>query len=115
MACCSATAKCVWNSINGEATAMCFGTNQSRRTLYLGFSTGGTQIQELVRLATGRWIIERDDEELQRELGLGHLEGQGWRGFRHQATSASRPMGSWSRRGAVSPPPEVFNWDERGR
>jgi hypothetical protein len=35
----------------------------------------------LVRLAKHRWIIERDYEELKQELGLGHYEGGGWRGF----------------------------------
>src|SRR5262249_37183099 len=33
-----------------------------------------------------RWIIERDYQELKQELGLGHYEGRGWRGFRHHAT-----------------------------
>jgi SRSO17 transposase len=33
-----------------------------------------------------RWVIERDYEELKQELGLGHYEGRGWRGFHHHAT-----------------------------
>ena len=33
-----------------------------------------------------RWIIERDYEELKQELGFGHYEGRGWRGFHHHAT-----------------------------
>jgi len=45
-----------------------------------------TPIRELVRLAKHRWIIERDYEELKQELGLGHFEGRGWRGFHHHAT-----------------------------
>src|SRR5678816_4914042 len=32
------------------------------------------------------WRIERDDQELKQELGLGHYEGRGWRGFHHHAT-----------------------------
>jgi len=40
----------------------------------------------LVRLAKHRWIIERDYEDLKQELGLGHYEGRGWRGFHHHAT-----------------------------
>jgi SRSO17 transposase len=40
----------------------------------------------LVKLAKHRWIIERDYEELKQELGLGHYEGRGWRGFHHHAT-----------------------------
>jgi SRSO17 transposase len=45
-----------------------------------------TKIPDLVRLAKLRWIIERDYEELKQELGLGHFEGRGWRGFHHHAT-----------------------------
>ena len=41
---------------------------------------------ELVGLAKLRWRIERDDQELKQELGLGHYEGRGWRGFHHHAT-----------------------------
>jgi SRSO17 transposase len=45
-----------------------------------------TPLRELVRTAKHRWIIERDYEELKQELGLGHFEGRGWRGFHHHAT-----------------------------
>jgi SRSO17 transposase len=45
-----------------------------------------TRLSTLVRLAHHRWIIERDYEELKQELGLGHYEGRGWRGFHHHAT-----------------------------
>lgn len=30
--------------------------------------------------------MERDYQELKQELGLGHFEGRGWRGFHHHAT-----------------------------
>ena len=43
-------------------------------------------LADLVRLAKQRWIIERDYQELKQELGLGHYEGRGWRGFHHHAT-----------------------------
>ncbi len=43
-------------------------------------------LRELVKIAKHRWIIERDYEELKQELGLGHYEGRGWRGFHHHAT-----------------------------
>lgn len=33
-----------------------------------------------------RWWIERDYLELKQEVGLGHYEGRGWRGFHHHAT-----------------------------
>jgi SRSO17 transposase len=45
-----------------------------------------SRLTALVRLAHHRWIIERDYEELKQELGLGHYEGRGWRGFHHHAT-----------------------------
>jgi len=45
-----------------------------------------TKLKDLVRMAKHRWIIERDYEELKQELGLGHYEGRGWRGFHHHAT-----------------------------
>src|SRR4051812_7180838 len=45
-----------------------------------------TRFRNLVRLAKQRWIIERDYQELKQELGLGHFEGRGWRGFHHHAT-----------------------------
>jgi SRSO17 transposase len=44
------------------------------------------QLRDLVRLAKHRWIVERDYQELKQELGLGHYEGRGWRGFHHHAT-----------------------------
>ncbi len=40
----------------------------------------------LVDFAKLRWRIERDYQELKQELGLGHYEGRGWRGFHHHAT-----------------------------
>ena len=42
--------------------------------------------ERLVDLAKLRWRIERDYLELKQELGLGHYEGRGWRGFHHHAT-----------------------------
>ena len=44
-----------------------------------------TSPKSLVKMAKHRWIIERDYEELKQELGLGHYEGRGWRGFHHHA------------------------------
>jgi SRSO17 transposase len=45
-----------------------------------------TSLKSLVKIGKHRWIIERDYEELKQELGLGHYEGRGWRGFHHHAT-----------------------------
>jgi SRSO17 transposase len=41
---------------------------------------------QLVDTAKMRWRIERDYQELKQEVGLGHYEGRGWRGFHHHAT-----------------------------
>jgi SRSO17 transposase len=40
----------------------------------------------LVHMTKQRWRIERDYLELKQEVGLGHFEGRGWRGFHHHAT-----------------------------
>jgi SRSO17 transposase len=43
-------------------------------------------LARMVDLAKLRWRIERDYQELKQEIGLGHFEGRGWRGFHHHAT-----------------------------
>jgi SRSO17 transposase len=53
---------------------------------WLSTLPANTKLRDLVRLAKQRWIIERDYQELKQELGLGHYEGRGWRGFHHHAT-----------------------------
>ena len=45
-----------------------------------------TSFKNLVAHAHGRWMIERDYQELKSELGLSHYEGRNWRGFHHHAT-----------------------------
>ena len=40
----------------------------------------------LVGMAKMRWRVERDYQDLKQEVGLGHDEGRGWRGFHHHAT-----------------------------
>jgi SRSO17 transposase len=60
---------------------------ESEPTKYwLSTLPANTPLTELVRMAKHRWIIERDYQELKQELGLGHFEGRGWRGFHHHAT-----------------------------
>ncbi|HLO08357.1 MAG TPA: IS701 family transposase [Terriglobales bacterium] len=56
--------------------------NESEPTKYW-LSTWRETLKSLVKMAKHRWIIERDYEELKQELGLGHYEGRGWRGFHH--------------------------------
>ena len=53
---------------------------------WLATVPAGIAFERLVDLAKLRWRIERDYQELKQELGLGHYEGRGWRGFHHHAT-----------------------------
>jgi SRSO17 transposase len=58
----------------------------------------------LVNLTKLRWRIERDYQDLKQELGLGHYEGRGWRGFHHHATLCIAAYGlRLSERGAIPP------------
>jgi SRSO17 transposase len=45
-----------------------------------------TALKDLVHTAKARWLIERAYQELKQEIGLGHYEGRGWRGFHHHAS-----------------------------
>jgi SRSO17 transposase len=83
-----------------------------------------TPLERLVHLAKLRWRIERDYQELKQELGLGHYEGRGWRGFHHHAalciaaygflvaerlaTSPSSDGGGIPTRSSLPPLPEGF-------
>ena len=64
------------------------------RQILASHRPAGHQIRsiELVDLAKLRWRIERDYQELKQELGLGHYEGRGWRGFHHHATLCNRRL-----------------------
>lgn len=43
-------------------------------------------LKRMVFEAKMRWRIERDYQDLKQDLGLGHYEGRGWRGFHHHAS-----------------------------
>ena len=45
-----------------------------------------TPLKRLVHTAKGRWVIERDEQGLKQEIGLGHYEGRNGRGFHHHAS-----------------------------
>ena len=78
------------------------------RKYYLSNLPPATTKQELVELAHLRWRIERDYQELKDELGLGHYEGRGWRGFHHHATLCIAAYGFLvAERGAFSPGGDV--------
>lgn len=53
---------------------------------WLSTLSADSTITQLVDTAKLRWRIERDYQELKQELGLGHYEGRGWRGFHHHAS-----------------------------
>ena len=53
---------------------------------WLSTLAADTALEDLVGTAKKRWQIERDYQELKQELGLGHYEGRGWRGFHHHAS-----------------------------
>ncbi len=60
--------------------------------------------ERFVDLAKLRWRIERDYQELKQELGLGHYEGRGWRGFHHHATLCIAAYGFLiAERGTIPP------------
>src|SRR3954451_5351402 len=61
-------------------------------------------VSELVDTAKLRWRIERDYQELKQELGLGHYEGRGWRGFHHHATLCIAAYGFLVQERAAFPP-----------
>jgi SRSO17 transposase len=70
------------------------------------FSTlpADTSLTDLVRQAKRRWRIERDDQDLKQDLGLGHYEGRGWRGFHHHATLCIAAYGFLIMERAAFPP-----------
>lgn len=64
-----------WNRIRAERSAMLHPAAVAE--------VPSTQLVDTAKL---RWRIERDHQELKQELGLGHYEGRGWRGFHHHAS-----------------------------
>jgi hypothetical protein len=68
----------------------------------------------IVKIAKHRWIIE----ELKQELGLGHYEGRGWRGFHHHATLCIAAYGFLISERNRSPPQHtsaILDYQPRGR
>jgi hypothetical protein len=76
-------------------------SEQGPTKYWLSTLPADTKLRDLVRLAKHRWIIERDYEELKQELGLGHYEGGGWRGFHHSCHLVHRRL--WVSGGGTEP------------
>lgn len=85
-------------------------TGEAEPTKYfLSTLPAATPLKELVALGKLRWRIERDYQDLKQEVGLGHYEGRGWRGFHHHAALTIAAYGFLvSERRAI--PPSGPNW-----
>ena len=59
-------------------------------------------------MAKARWVIERDYQELKQEIGLGHYEGRGWRGFHHHASLSIAAYGFLVAERCLFPPRARF-------
>ncbi len=70
-----------------------------------------TGIAALVKDAKARWRIERDFQELKQEIGLGHYEGRGWRGFHHHASLCIAAYGFLMAERCLFPPEGRFRRD----
>jgi SRSO17 transposase len=67
-----------------------------------------TALHDLVHSAKARWVIERDYQELKQEIGLGHYEGRGWRGFHHHASLCIAAYGFLVAERCLFPPRQRF-------
>ena len=67
-----------------------------------------TALKDLVHVAKARWLIERDYQELKQEIGLGHYEGRGWRGFHHHASLCIAAYGFLVAERCLFPPQARF-------
>jgi SRSO17 transposase len=70
-----------------------------------------TALKRLVHTAKARWRIERDYQELKQEIGLGHYEGRGWRGFHHHASLCIAAYGFLVAERCLFPPQARFTPD----
>jgi SRSO17 transposase len=79
-------------------------TQLSKYKYWLSTLPAEISFRQLVDITKMRWRIERDYQELKQEIGLGHYEGRGWRGFHHHATLCVAAYGFLVReRAAISP------------
>jgi SRSO17 transposase len=71
--------------------------------------------RDLVDITKMRWRIERDYHDLKQEVGLGHYEGRGWRGFHHHGTLCIAAYGFLVSERETIPPsaPRAIAWFEK--
>ncbi len=79
-------------------------TNPAKYKYWLSTLPAEISFRQLVDVAKMRWRIERDYQELKQEVGLGHYEGRGWRGFHHHATLCIAAYGFLACERAAIPP-----------
>jgi SRSO17 transposase len=79
-------------------------TKLSKYKYWLSTLPAETSFRQLVDITKMRWRIERDYQELKQEVGLGHYEGRGWRGFHHHATLCIAAYGFLVSERAAIPP-----------
>jgi len=79
-------------------------TQLSKYKYWLSTLPAEISFRQLVDITKMRWRIERDYQELKQEVGLGHYEGRGWRGFHHHATLCVAAYGFLVRERAAIPP-----------
>jgi SRSO17 transposase len=79
-------------------------TKLSKYKYWLSTLPAEIGFRQLVDITKMRWRIERDYQELKQEVGLGHYEGRGWRGFHHHATLCIAAYGFLVSERAAIPP-----------
>jgi SRSO17 transposase len=79
-------------------------TELTKYKYWLATLPADISFHRLVDTAKMRWRIERDYQELKQEVGLGHYEGRGWRGFHHHATLCIAAYGFLVSERAAIPP-----------
>ena len=79
-------------------------TELTKYKYWLATLPADISFHRLVDIAKMRWRIERDYQELKQEVGLGHYEGRGWRGFHHHATLCIAAYGFLISERAAIPP-----------
>jgi SRSO17 transposase len=80
-------------------------------TYWLSSLAPRTTLKHLVHVAKARWRIERDYQDLKQEVGLGHYEGRGWRGFHHHASLCIAAYGFLMAERCLFPPQRCFTPD----